>query len=127
MVQNTLVEFNGTLAFVHDVRVNQNMYSSIWLLTDPDKGVWVKQYTRIPMPKDHCPPVKPLGSLLDGRILVRSSMFDNEETRQRSPKVDRRREVILLYDPSTKEFTDFVEIPEGFRYTLVLYTGSLLS
>jgi hypothetical protein len=99
----TLVEFNGTLAFVHDVRVNHYTYSSTWLLIDPNKSVWVKEYM-IPISKNQIGTTKPLGVLVDGRILLWSSVFDNEETRLYNFSFRRRREVVLFYDPGTKAF-----------------------
>ena len=76
----------------------------------------------IPISKNQIETTKPLGVLVDGRILLWSSVFDNEETRLYNFSFRHRREVVLFYDPSTKAFTDFVEMAEGFDQ---IYIGLL--
>jgi F-box interacting protein len=67
-----LVELKGTLCVVHNVRHLTSLgghYANMWLLTDPSRGVWVKEYT-VQMPERFLLSTKPLDVLGDGTILL---------------------------------------------------------
>ncbi|KAK3154207.1 hypothetical protein QOZ80_2BG0187660 [Eleusine coracana subsp. coracana] len=112
----------GTLSMVQAVRsidYPSHRYTNIWRLVNPDKSVWVKECTirmnitwRL---------FKALEIFGDGRILMLNAFHKENELLSDIPCF------LQLYDPSTRTLTDLMEMPEGFRGGMTLYTGSLLS
>jgi F-box interacting protein len=67
----TLAELKGTLCMVHNVQHLTDLgghYANIWLLKDPNRSVWVKEY-KIQMP-ERLLFTKPLDVLIDGTLLL---------------------------------------------------------
>jgi hypothetical protein len=118
----TLTELKGTLCKVHNVQHHAVFgvnYANIWLLKDPDRSVWVKEY-KIQMP-ERLLFTKPLDVLLDGRVLLLNT-FQKEGNNEKC-----HRYIIQFYNSSTKAFADFLEMAEGFNGRMTFYTGGLQS
>ncbi|KAF8654683.1 hypothetical protein HU200_061483 [Digitaria exilis] len=64
--QLTLAHLNGSLVVVH----GPAPYMDFWILTDFDKGFWVKQYSIQFEQYGHLMPVHPLLVLGDGRVVI---------------------------------------------------------
>ena len=108
-----LMELKGTLCMVHNIQDPNYLgpYANIWRFIDYNKSVWVKAYMiRLP---EECLYIKPLDVLDDGRILLLNMGCS--------------RFILQFFNPSTKAFTDIMEMAEGFTGRMNFYTGSLLS
>ncbi|XP_066334230.1 putative F-box protein At3g10240 [Miscanthus floridulus] len=108
-----LTELKGTLCMVHNIQGPNYLgpYANIWRFIDYNKSVWVKAYMiRLP---EECLYIKPLDVLDDGRILLLNTGCS--------------RFILQFFNPSTKAFTDIMEMAEGFTGRMNFYTGSLLS
>ncbi|CAL5041572.1 unnamed protein product [Urochloa decumbens] len=125
----TIGELKGTLSMVETVRshLDGTACTNIWLLVDPEKGVWVKEYT-MPMPRT-VSLVEALEVLGDGTVLLLST-FEIEGEGKYSYLFEGEKTCVLqLYDPGTRVCKDLVKMA-GNRFcgkTMTLYTGSLLS
>ncbi|CAL5039777.1 unnamed protein product [Urochloa decumbens] len=125
----TIGELKGTLSMVETVRshLDGTACTNIWLLVDPEKGVWVKEYT-VHMPRT-VSLVEALEVLGDGTVLLLST-FEIEGEGKYSYLFEGEKTCVLqLYDPGTRVCKDLVKMA-GNRFcgkTMTLYTGSLLS
>ena len=117
-----LTELKGTLCMVHNVQHLTDFgghYANLWLLKDPNRSVWVKEY-KIQMP-GRLLFTKPLDVLLDGTLLLLNTF------RKAGNNEKCHRYILQFYNSSTKAFTDFMDMAEGFNGRIGFYTGSLLS
>jgi len=72
-----LAELKGTLCMVHNIRHLTSLggyYVNIWLLKDPNRSIWVNEYT-IQMPETLSLFTMPLQVLGDGTILLLLNAF----------------------------------------------------
>jgi len=116
-----LTELKGTLCVVQNIRHLGSLgghYVNIWLLMDPNKGIWVKEY-RIQTPGRILLSTKPLDVFGDGTMLLLLNVSWKA--------MDAKSYFLQFYNSSTKDFTDFMEMAHGFNGTMTHYTGSLLS
>ncbi|OEL12803.1 hypothetical protein BAE44_0026175, partial [Dichanthelium oligosanthes] len=78
--ETTIGELKGTLSMVETIRSHlDGTYANVWLLVDPKKSIWVKEYT-IHMPRT-VSLVEPLEVLGDGTAIehTRDRVHDREE------------------------------------------------
>ncbi|CAL4887646.1 unnamed protein product [Urochloa decumbens] len=116
-----LAELKGTLSVVQTVwsRCHPQGYTNIWLLVDPAKSVWVKEYTvRRPRSWSY---FKALDILADGRILMLNSFNKDDDVDFFDAPC-----ILQFYNPSTGALTNLLEMGENFRGPMTLYTRSLL-
>jgi len=119
----TLAELKGNLCMVHNVQHLTDLgshYADIWLLKDPNRSVWVKEY-KIQMPERLLLFTKPLDVLMDGTLLLLNTF------RKAGNNEKCHRYILQFYNSSTKAFTDYMEMAEGFNGRMSFYTGSLQS
>ncbi|CAL5021768.1 unnamed protein product [Urochloa decumbens] len=117
-----LAELKGTLSVVQTVWSRshpQGGYTNIWLLVDPAKSVWVKEYT-IRRPRSWCY-FKALDILADGRILMLNSFKKDDDVDSLDGPC-----ILQFYNPSTGALTNLLEMGENFRGPMTLCTRSIL-
>ncbi|CAN6216065.1 unnamed protein product [Urochloa humidicola] len=117
--ETSIGELKGTLSMVETRSILSGRYTNTWLLSDPEKSIWVREYV-ISMPIT-VSLVEPLEVLGDGTILLLST-FGNSYLFERN-----KMRVLQLYDPSTRVCKDLMKLAEEFSGKMSLYTGSLLS
>ncbi|KAM0893071.1 hypothetical protein ACQ4PT_025332 [Festuca glaucescens] len=117
--QHFLAELSGTLV-ASDHHSDTSM--DLWFLTDPDKGIWSKQYTITMTPYQQASSslhgwttVRPLWLLDDGRIAFWVWQAYG----------GKRVEFIRVYDPTAHTYTDGDEMATDYSFHAV-YKGSLL-
>jgi len=119
----TITELKGTLCMVQNVQHLADFgghYANLWLLKDPNRSVWVKEY-KIEMPERLLLFTKPLDVLIDGTLLLLNTFWkagNNENCHQY---------MLQFYNNSTKAFTEYMDMAEGFNGRMAFYTGSLQS
>ncbi|CAN6200896.1 unnamed protein product [Urochloa humidicola] len=117
-----LTELKATLSMVQTVHTlaDRNRYfTNIWVLIDSKRSIWVKQYT-IQMPRSLFF-TKVLDVRGDGKVLLLNGSDKREKNRFS------HRYVLQLYNLSTEDFTEIMEMAEEFDGAMAFYTGSLLS
>jgi F-box interacting protein len=102
----SLANLNGSLVIVH----LPSPCMDLWYLLDPEKGLWVKQYS-VQIEDYDCSLLclRPLIVLDDGRIVVHVEGS----------------EMLEIYDPRTNKLSRVAEIDESCAVSV--YTGTLLS
>jgi hypothetical protein len=96
-------------------------YANLWLLKDPNRSVWVKEY-KIEMPERLLLFTKPLDVLIDGTLLLLNTFWKAPGNNENC-----HRYMLQFYNNSTKAFTEYMDMAEGFNGRMAFYTGSLQS
>uniref|UniRef100_R7VYP6 Uncharacterized protein n=1 Tax=Aegilops tauschii TaxID=37682 RepID=R7VYP6_AEGTA len=110
-----MVELKGTLCVVQSSSKTQ--LTDVWLLTDPNKGIWDKAYA-IPM-DPHTQHYTPLGMTHDGERLLFQCSFNHKPA-----------QAVRIYDPCTNAWTDVTETSSNFACKIGLRNlrlGSFIS
>ena len=95
-------ELNGNLCMVQSLLENTvNPRANIWLLTNPNSGIWIKMYTIKMAPSTSS--YIPLMIRDDGKILLHCTCSFDE----------RKALVLQLYDPSTGTCSHVTKMPEN--------------
>lgn len=108
-----MIELKGTLCVVQP----KAQFTDIWLLTDPNKGIWDKTYA-IPM-DPHIQHYTLLGMTHDGERLLFQCSFYHKPA-----------QAVRIYDPCTNTWTDVTETSSTFACRIGLCNfrlGSFIS